>query len=249
MTFEEAYKELEKDFRRLVDEDRRDRGIESIYLPNVNPPGPVDYVLVGMEPSLRGWAKDFEDAQCKIDCGFRNFFGFGNFCDYPVDGGLGVLFFCIVEYLCRDGEMFYLTDLAKGAMPTGSPGAGDRQKYEAWYPILEKELGLVSKPSAKIVSIGSTVRDFLAGKWLYRHAGTIVHYSGTAAGHYGKEIKGREDLYAEFAKSIQSLPNGDLLSESKKKLIFDYKIAFERIRSQDATGWPGWQREWQRRMM
>ena len=51
MTFEEAYSALEDDFRQRVEEDKQS-GVKCIFLPNVEPIGPVDYVLVGMEPSL-----------------------------------------------------------------------------------------------------------------------------------------------------------------------------------------------------
>ena len=54
MTFEEAYSALEDDFRQRVEEDKQS-GVKCIFLPNVEPIGPVDYVLVGMEPSLGRW--------------------------------------------------------------------------------------------------------------------------------------------------------------------------------------------------
>ena len=248
MTFEEAYAELNEEFRRRVDEDKRVWDFESIFLPNLMPEGPVDFVLVGMEPSLRGWAKNLEEAQHKINCGFRNFFGFGNFSNCPKDGGLGVLFSCISKYLCPGAETYYLTDLAQGAMKTNSPGAGKIEKYEAWYSLLEKELGLVAKPNAKIISIGKAVGDFLSRKWLHGHAGTVVHYSGQASRHWGKEIPGRCDEFHKFVSDSQKLPSGQKWSDAHTKLMFDYKIAFERIRSQDQTGWPRWQREWQCRI-
>ena len=56
MTFEEAYSALEDDFRRRVEGDKHS-GMKCIFLPNVEPTAPVDYVLVGMEPSLGRWAR------------------------------------------------------------------------------------------------------------------------------------------------------------------------------------------------
>ena len=49
MDFGEAYRQLERDFRQRVFEDTRLFSGDMIYLPNVEPEGPVDYVLVGME--------------------------------------------------------------------------------------------------------------------------------------------------------------------------------------------------------
>ena len=247
MTFEEAYSELEEEFSRRVHEDNK-RGWCSVFLPNLRPAGPVDFVLVGMEPSLQ-WAKgDFEVAQDKIDAGFRNFFGCCNYENPPQDSGLGILFFCISKYLLRKGETYYLTDLAKGAMKTNSRGAGDAGKYEVSYPFLEKELGLVAKPNARIISIGGAVGGFLSRKWLHGHAGTIMHYSRQASRHWGKDIPGRCDEFHEFASDLRERPPCPQWSETLAKLAFDYKIAFERIRSQNETGWLAWQREWQSRL-
>ena len=40
--------------------------------PNFMPTGPVDYVLIGMEPSLGAWAPSAGEARAKIAAGFRN---------------------------------------------------------------------------------------------------------------------------------------------------------------------------------
>ena len=150
-------------------------------------------------------------------------------------------------------------------MLVSSPGGGNADKYEAWYSLLEKELGLVAKPEAQIISIGARVGRFLSDKGLYGHAGTIPHYSNNAARYFGKESAGKESAgkesagkesagkesaYQKFSEGLDSLPQGARLrlSESRKKLMFDYKIRFERIREQERSGWPFWQQEWQRRM-
>jgi hypothetical protein len=252
MNFEDAYKQLEKEFKKRVAEDCKQWKFKSVFLPNEAPKAPVDYVLVAMEPSLKGWAKDIPDARKKICKGFRNFCG------------VWLLHFAISEYLCRDGETYYLTDLAKGAMETNSPGAGDMKKYEAWYPLLQEELGLVAKTDAKIISIGSRVGRFLSSKALYRHAGTIGHYSGSGSGYFGVEIHGREKAYNEFAAKLDTIPGYSHkpchscatdhisktipVSESRKKLLFDYKTRFERIREEETSGWRHWQKEWQSRI-
>ena len=152
MNFEEAYRQLEDKFRQRVDKDYKQWKFESIFLPNMAPKAPVDYILVAMEPSLNGWAQDIPDAHQKICKGFRNFCG------------VWLLHFPVSEYLCQEGETYYLTDLAQGAMATNSEGAGSKEKYEAWYPLLEDELGLVAKPDAKIISLGSKVGGFLSEK-------------------------------------------------------------------------------------
>ena len=83
MNFNDAYRQLEGEFRERVAEDHRQWKFESVYLPNMAPEAPVDYVLIGMEPSLGFWSGKKEQdinermrtAQEKIDDGFRNFCG------------------------------------------------------------------------------------------------------------------------------------------------------------------------------
>ncbi len=239
MTFKQAYKELEEEFRQRVKEDKNS-GIESIFLPNMEPNGRVDYVLVGMEPSLGSWGKDLDKARKKIDEGFRNFCG------------VWILHSTVRNYLCRNGETYYLTDLAKGAMLTTSSAAGNVKKYEDWYPLFEKEMELVAKPGTKIISIGTKVGLFLLGKGLYRHAGMIPHYSTRAVHDREKVIRGREDGFKKFSEGLNNFPihpcipgrecqpahdpRKITLSEARKTLMFDYKLRFEQIRNQNWTG-------------
>ena len=124
----------------------------------------------------------------------------------------------------------------------------------------------MAKPDAKIISIGNKVGQFLSKKGLYGHVGTIPHYSGRAARYWGKEITNekRKSEYQGFAAGIQTFsgyscsPNhvwardckSDEATPTKrqKKLMFDYKVRFERIREQERSGWKHWQLEWERRM-
>ena len=257
MNFKEAYASLEEEFALKVEADKG-HGRKSIFLPNIEPPGPVDYVLIGMEPSLGGWAKgkgeaQFEYAQSEIDNGFRNFCG------------VWLLHHPVRNYLCPDGETYCVTDLAKGAMLTNQKGDESEKKYDEWYPLLEKELGLVAKPHAKIISIGNRVGQFLSKRGLYGHVGTIPHYSRQATRYWGKEITDEnKESYRKFAAGIQAVsgcscsPNHvwerDCASQEatptkfEKKLMFDYKVRFERIREQERSGWKYWQLNWERQM-
>ena len=255
MTFDQVYRKLEEEFRQRVEDDNKRWRFESILLPNVEPAGPVDYVLIGMEPSLGGFAKGkgvarIAYAQSLIDEGFRNFCG------------VWILHHPVRNYLCPDGETYYVTDLAKGAMLTNQKGDESEKKYDEWYPLLEKELGLVAKPDAKIISIGNRVGQFLSKKGLYGHVGTIPHYSRQATRYWGKEITDEnKETYREFAAGIQTLsgcscsPNHvwerDCASQEatptkfEKKLMFDYMVRFERIREQERSGWKYWQLKWE----
>lgn len=66
--------ELEKSFQRQVENDKkREKNNEMIYLPNLYPAKKVDYILIGSEPSLKHWAKTIPDAQKMIGQNFKNF--------------------------------------------------------------------------------------------------------------------------------------------------------------------------------
>ncbi|MCE2502326.1 MAG: hypothetical protein J4G13_15945 [Dehalococcoidia bacterium] len=122
MTFNEAYSKLEDRFKAMVEEDRKIYGIESFFLSNVlpKPKGPVDFVLVGMEPSLGGM--DLETAKCKAAT-----LEFTNWGKYPEKSTLE---YAVHDYLGANGGSFYFIDLAHGAMKPGSKGTNDRAKHE-----------------------------------------------------------------------------------------------------------------------
>lgn len=266
MTFDEAYKEVESEFQELISEEG------SIYLPLTPPKGPVDFVLVAMEPSL-GFVSNpaklcdsraRREAKEKIDCGVKNFAWSIN--DF-------ILHYCIQSYLCQDDKTYYLTDLAKGAMLTKEAAKDPITRYKKWYPTLEKELGLVAKPDVKIVSIGGKVRDFLAMKGLYGHAGSIRHYSGNAlAGvlvnhqcthengsfpraKIGDVLKVAQQVMRDGGMSEQcaekrcrQFKKTPDLSKARQALICEYKTVFERVRNQHNLSWRRWQPHWESRL-
>jgi hypothetical protein len=65
--FQAAYRNLEGRMKALAQADG------DVFLPNSEPEGPVDYVFICMEPSLGRWARSAEEAESKVDAGFRNF--------------------------------------------------------------------------------------------------------------------------------------------------------------------------------
>ena len=259
MTFDEAYEELEREFEEEIEREG------SIYLPFIRPKRPVDFVLVGMEPSLGAWAshdllKAPGEACKKRQQGIKNFaWSMEDF----------ILHYCAREYLCQGTATYYLTDLAKGATLTAEATTNRMARYEQWYPLLQKEIGLVAKPEAKIISIGNVVGSFLSEKALFSHAGTVLHYSSQASRSREFEPSRHPKLYADFSSSVESghiiktaksvlneckvnsllrdailgrLRRRDSLTESRKKLMFTYRVRFERIRTQERIGWRCWQR-------
>ena len=246
MTFAQAYSELEDKFKAMVYKDKHSHGIDSVFLPNVEPTGQVDYVLVGMEPGLSGCDKDFETAKKKIAEGKCENWG-----RYPQEN---TLVFAVWKYLCdEDKTKYYFTDLAHGSMKAGSKGTNDRAKYRRWFPLFEEELGLVAKPDAKIIAIGHTARDFLTRAGIHGYAGVVSHASGNALSSAGREISANKERWGNYCRDTEACDTDQFPTKVKKtlaqqKLVFDYMIRFERIRNQEETGWVARSREWQRRL-
>ncbi len=72
--FSEKYTALERKFRDRVAQDKECFGLESLFLPNIAPQDPVDFVLIGMEPLIGGEGASILDvARKKIKRGFKNF--------------------------------------------------------------------------------------------------------------------------------------------------------------------------------
>ena len=257
MTFEAAYRELEYAFELQVNEDNRRFGSEaSIYIPNIRPDGPVDYVLVGSEPSLGGWAKGstleerMDEARRKLEKGYKNF------ATSPEDF---IFHYCVREYMCQPHYTYHITDLSKGAMLTKLASDKPKDRYERWFDLLKREIGLVAQPGAPIIAIGGEAWRFLSKKsesGLFEgHAVTpILHFGGGWIGNWNYYPEDFPKLYGTFSPTIglkdilfaaeavlhkagmdcftdETLEKLNRKSgEGWKKLAFTYKISFESIR-------------------
>ena len=235
--FNAAYERLEARMAELADRDG------DVFLPNVRPPGPVEYVFIGMEPSLGRWASTAEEARETVRAGFRNFvFSIEDF----------ILHFCIRKYLCESGERYHITDLSKGAMLVERAGIARTHRYDRWYGLLLEEMDLVAGPAAGVFAVGKDVARHLTRRAFPRPFTTVIHYSGLAGSARAAGIVGHEADFAEFRESIslesiiataaevlaESVPERFTeaalvrlrraqLSESRRQLAFNYKLAFE----------------------
>jgi hypothetical protein len=220
-----------------------------VYVPNLEPSGPVDYVFVCMEPSWGRWARSLDDGRAKVEAGFRNFVS-------HID--TIILHFCIRHYLCEGNERYHLTDLSKGAMPIKRASIARSDRYERWYGLLLEEVDLVATSEARIFAVGQAVAKHLGRRAFPRPFTTVIHYSGLAGAARAAGIVGHEDSFEQFRGSVsleallataedvlnESVPawlrDKELarlaradLSESRQQLIFNYKLAFERHKSRD----------------
>ena len=213
-----------------------------VFLPNPEPPGPVEHVFICMEPSLGGWARSPAEARAKVEAGFRNFvFSIEDF----------ILHFSIRQYLLRPGQRYYITDLSKGAMLVMRAGVARTQRYDRWYRLLSEEVDLVAASGARVFAVGGKVAEYLSGR-SFRPFTKVIHYSGLARAARSAGIRGHEASFAHFRGSVSlnrvlataeevlkaSVPSTfqqetlnrlapHQLSESDEKLIFNYKVVFE----------------------
>lgn len=239
--FRTAYDALEERMRALADSEG------SIYLPNPRPSGPVDYVLIAMEPSLGAWARSAVDARRRIQEGFRNFIE-------SVETTL--VHFSAQTYLCGLEETYHITDLAKGAMLVQDAQPVRMARYRRWYPLFQQEVALVAKPDAGFVAFGAAVDQHLTECRFPRRYIKVLHYSGQAAGHRRKSVAGDEQAFEAFRHTVSRedlllaaqrlLARAEIprplwyrllsqveradLSRSRLELIFHYKRLFEALR-------------------
>ena len=247
MSFGERYRGLEEKFKKQIDVDNDRWGVGSQFLANIAPDGPVDYVLIAMEPSFGGGSGETPHGDAHSSKNFS-----GSLQDF-------ILHFCIKEYLCKGERSYYLTDLSKGAMPVRLAETDRQRRYETWFPLLCEELNLVAQTNARIVAIGNEVDGFLRRQNLPRSlAGKIIHYSYRAAGFWRRMPELYPERFEEFLATVcwadmertikrvmtdgqmgsavakdtlGRLREGSGLTEPRKMLMFTYMMQFESILS------------------
>ena len=225
--FESAYRKLKLRFEKMVERDNRLHGAKSVFLPNVAPLAPVDFVLIGSEPSRARWAPTDEKARENIANGFRNFGGCKR---------CKPLHYCVDRWLCQGSGSYYMTDLAKGAVFGSVPWPENWEKYERWYPLLLAELELVAKPDATVISISSSAGGFLVQRGLKGHVGRVPHYAARPSA-LGKMASACPTEWKSFRDETFELPSGKPVSDATKKWMFYYKVLFERFRPGGCADW------------
>jgi hypothetical protein len=243
-SFHAKYRELEERMKALAEYEG------NVFLPNTEPEGPVQYVLICMEPSLGRWARSADEAKTKVAAGFRNFL-------FSME--VAILHFCVRNYLCKPKERYHITDLSKGAMLVKQAGRARMERYDRWYKLLLEEINLVACSNVGIVTVGKVVSKYLERPdfpWS-RSSTSIIHYSGQAGPARNKGIAEQEDSFVKFKESVSqghviatmeevlraSCVPADIckdglarlaqsqLTTSRKKLIFNYKVKFDSMRS------------------
>ena len=110
-----------------------------------------------------------------------------------------ILHYCVRHYLCRSGESYHLTDLAKGGMTVRDAEHRRRERYERWYPLLQEELALLNKPGrTHLIAVGRVVGNFLSDKGLSDQVERVLQYSRAAAAHRNRAVQQWAEDFAEF---------------------------------------------------
>jgi hypothetical protein len=240
--FDTAYRALEQRMKALAETDGQ------VYLPNPQPPAPVQYVLICMEPSLRGWADSEQEAKSKVEAGFRNFLA--------STLEINILHFCARSYLCGPADSYHITDISKGAMWTHQAKYERRQRWDRWFPLLLDEIDLCATADAQFIAVGREVANYLADNFAkpFTH---VIHYSPEARGARKAAIVNHRAGFERFKHSVSIKDTvvaaqatfcranlrvdlrerwlGELerrqLTDSHRQLIFHYKTKFEATRN------------------
>lgn len=238
--FQSDYESLVIKMRDLAESDG------AIFLPNIEPKKPADFIFICMEPSIGHWARSIAEGKMKVNAGFRNF---------TASIEVMVLHFCVQKYLCKTNQTYHFTDISKGAMTTKLANVDRTERYRRWHELLLSELDLVAAPNAKIFAVGKAVADYLEESKFPGHVNRIIHYSALSGKARADGIRGQEEDFARFRESVtlvhlldaankifdsspemenfrestlKSIASGDL-SMSRKKLIYIYKRTFESV--------------------
>lgn len=240
--FRRAYRNLDQRMKALAESD------DGVYLPNPEPTGTVDYIFVCMEPSLGHWARSTEEARARVASGFRNFLA-------GIEPML--LHFSARRFLCDTGQRYYITDFSKGAMLVEHAGKARTDRYDKWYALLQEEIDLIAAPGASVIAVGKAVAEHLRRYGFHRKVTPVIHYSPLASRARAARLEGHEDRFRKFASSIStqdilatarevleeskvppaiyseafSIVARSQLSESRRKLVYCYKLDFEAIRA------------------
>ena len=205
--FEQQYLQLEEEFKNIVSQENNN-GLGGIYIPNPVPSKIVDYIFVGMEPSLGGWTNkknQQQDAIQQVNDGFKNFL--------LSDKDL-LLHFAIRQYLLKSRQLYHITDIAKGALLVKDAKKLRSKRYPIWEKSLVNEFKLLSKNTTKIISIGAdkdqiqTLNNIVGNDSF----STILHF-----GAHSTNLRAKIQEY-------------DLCNEFKQyKKSFDYNLLWETV--------------------
>ncbi len=168
-----------------------------------------------------------------------------------------LLHFSVRRFLREKGEQYHITDFSKGAMRGKHAGAVRADRYDRWYALLQEKIDLIAAPGARIIAVGNAVADHLRRREFPSEVTPVIHYSPLAGRARTTRLAKHEDRFREFESSISSkdvlataqevLDESGVppeiykealthvarsqLSESRRKLVYCYKLDFEAMKA------------------
>ena len=168
-----------------------------------------------------------------------------------------LLHFSVRRFLCENGQHYHITDFSKGAMLVKEAGVARADRYKRWYGLLKEEIDLIAAPRASVIAVGKAAAEHLGVHEFPRGITTVIHYSPLASRSRTARLAGHEDRFREFESSLsfeevlataqevlaESRVPAEIrkeaftrlarsqLTESRRKLVYCYKLDFEAIRS------------------
>jgi hypothetical protein len=184
---------VEKCKKRVADdnEEFKELGIDSIFVPQTETCPNPGYLIMGMEPTMGNKEQKIRD----IDEGYVGFVHYG--IDY-----------CAYKFLCGGEFKYQLVDFCKGAMSTDD-AKKTKARYKNWLPLVKEEWELLGKP--QIISVGKDAYNTIYRErisWL----GLKMHYILHPTMDF--RITAKEKEYAHL-KLNSSWPN----EETQKEMI------------------------------
>ncbi len=132
-------------------------------------------------------------------------------------------------------------------MPVERARIGRTERWNRWYPLLLEEVRLVAAPEARFFAVGGSVADYMERRAFPHPVTTLLHYSRTANGARARAVRGHEQEFERFRRSVsvedllpiveqvvvppfrqQTLARlqGRPMSQSALQLMFAYRLAF-----------------------
>ena len=132
-----------------------------------------------------------------------------------------ILHFCAQNYLCAEGESYFTTDLAKGAMPTGQARKTAAKRWPKWHELLKEELELVGKQDAKVIAVGRGLETFLKNSGTPKPSGWILHWYPNArvARAIAPQLFPQE--YEKFSEGVSAEGLASYVEELIRDKVFD----------------------------
>jgi len=173
-----------------------------VYVPDIKPVFEVENIFILMEPTIRGWAMNEDDARYKVKNGFRSYI-------YNP-----IFLYSILKFLRNSTYIdslskiaypnFYITDISKVALKVEVADRFRFRIYDDWQSQIIEEIKHYSSKKAEIYFVGKKPYDYLINSNYFNNQTSqyekryILHYSNQA-GNKRKEWRTKnENEYADF---------------------------------------------------